>query len=65
MEGNLEQKEASPAKKPKILVQPTQRKGVTENETPRTNVANGQQPNQTSKDQSNDFVLTPDYIQQS
>lgn len=64
-EPNTEQTDTSSPKKSKILVQPTDRKGVAENEPQRANVANGQQPKQTAKDQSNDFVLTPDYIQQS
>ena len=58
----------SSPEKPKVVVQQVG-KSTTEEEPQRTNVANGQQPLQTPKAQnpsaSDDFVLTPDYIQQS
>lgn len=64
-ESSADLTDASSPKKSKILIQSTQRKTNVDTEPQKANVVNGQQPNQTSKDQSNDFVLTPDYIQQS
>ena len=55
--------------KPKVVVQQVGRSAETEEEPQRANMANGQQPPQTPKDQnqsaSNKFIITPDYIQQS
>lgn len=54
----------------KVVVQQVNRDlstSETTEETQRTNVVNGQQPTQSTSEQnqSNKFVLTPDYIQQS
>lgn len=55
--------------KPKVVVQQVGRSAETEEEPQRANMANGQQPQQPTRDQnqsaSNKFIITPDYIQQS
>ncbi|XP_033322004.1 nucleosome-remodeling factor subunit NURF301 E(bx) isoform X1 [Megalopta genalis] len=56
--------------KPKVVVQQVGQPNVpSEEESQKTNVANGQQPLQTLKEGSdssgNKFILTPDYIQQT
>lgn len=59
------------AEKPKVVVQHVGRvANATEDDSQKTNMANGQQPSsQSTKEESdsapNKFVLTPDYIQQS
>ena len=57
--------------KPKVVVQQVGRvANVTEDDTQKANIANGQQPSsqsvkEGSDSSSNKFILTPDYIQQS
>lgn len=59
------------ADKPKVVVQQVGRvTNTTEDDTQKTNIANGQQPSSQSLKDGNDsstnkFILTPDYIQQS
>ncbi|CAK9823195.1 Nucleosome-remodeling factor subunit NURF301 [Anthophora retusa] len=61
---------SSSPEKPKVVVQQVAQPNVTtEEESQKTNVANGQQPLQSLKDgndsSANKFILTPDYIQQT
>ena len=61
---------SSSPEKPKVVVQQVAQPSVTtEEESQKTNVANGQQPLQSLKEgndsSANKFILTPDYIQQS
>ncbi|XP_024944598.1 nucleosome-remodeling factor subunit NURF301 isoform X2 [Cephus cinctus] len=59
---------ASTPEKPKVVVQQVGRPGSTADaaDTPRTSMANGQQPSQdANQSSSNKFILTPDYIQQT
>lgn len=57
--------------KPKVVVQQVGRVvNATEDDTQKTNLANGQQPSSQSVKEGSDsspnkFILTPDYIQQS
>ncbi|XP_025163350.1 nucleosome-remodeling factor subunit NURF301 isoform X1 [Harpegnathos saltator] len=57
--------------KPKVVVQQVGRViNTTEDDTQKTNIANGQQPTSQSQKDGNDsstnkFILTPDYIQQT
>ncbi|XP_006608523.1 nucleosome-remodeling factor subunit NURF301 isoform X2 [Apis dorsata] len=61
---------SSSPEKPKVVVQQVAQPNVTtEEESQKTNVANGQQPLQSLKEgndsSANKFILTPDYIQQT
>lgn len=61
---------SSSPEKPKVVVQQVAQPSVTtEEESQKTNVANGQQPLQSLKEgndsSANKFILTPDYIQQT
>lgn len=60
---------SSSPEKPKVVVQQVaQPSANTDDESQKSNVANGQQPLQSLKEgdtSTNKFILTPDYIQQS
>ncbi|CAL7947538.1 unnamed protein product [Xylocopa violacea] len=61
---------SSSPEKPKVVVQQVAQPSVTtEEDSQKTNVANGQQPLQSLKEgndsSANKFILTPDYIQQT
>jgi len=56
--------------KPKVVVQQVRVANMTEDDTQKANIANGQQPSSQSVNEGSDsspkkFILTPDYIQQS
>lgn len=61
--------EPTSPKKAKVVVQQVQRGSTTGDDAQKNKVANGQQPAETPKDakttSDNEFILTPDYIQQS